>query len=227
MQSAPLVPSTPLAPPLLEMVLEKKKEIQWLEQSAARLYTTPNVPERYLLWHLLMDMLWALEEFGARLDSECEKLDPITATPRYLRVYAECIFSEHVALDLGVFGGSESAQRQKALRVAWRVWQLRVRSGEEITERVWRDMLTGIVRDIAGASPPTSKLILRLPEPLARMLNAAANGPLSNGVLNTAHGLITDTSLYALSWGCAYLTGDREEALSRLTALSRALEGNF
>ncbi len=57
----------------------------------------------------------------------------------------------------------------------------------------------------------------RLPWQLERLLSAAASN-----VLTVELPGVPDVPRYALAWGCAYLTGDRSEALSRLWQVYRA-----
>lgn len=56
----------------------------------------------------------------------------------------------------------------------------------------------------------------RLPWQLETVLRAAGTGVLPKGTVDLPEGLVTDLSTYTLAWGCAYLTGDRDEALRRL-----------
>ncbi len=55
----------------------------------------------------------------------------------------------------------------------------------------------------------------RLPWQLERLLSAAASNVLA--VMG-----VPDAPRYVLAWGCSYLTGNRDEALSRLWAVYRA-----
>jgi hypothetical protein len=65
----------------------------------------------------------------------------------------------------------------------------------------------------------------RLPWQLESLLRAASSGVLPTGTVNLPEGLVTDLSTYTLAWGCAYLTGDRDEALRRLWAVYRTWQG--
>ena len=62
-----------------------------------------------------------------------------------------------------------------------------------------------------------SNVIPRLPWQLERLLSAAASG-----VLHCELPGVPDASHYALAWGCAYLTGDKDDALRRLWQLHAA-----
>ncbi len=55
-----------------------------------------------------------------------------------------------------------------------------------------------------------------LPWQLEGLLRAAESDVLGRDTVMLARGLITDLNRYTLAWGCVYLTGDCNEALSRL-----------
>ncbi len=61
----------------------------------------------------------------------------------------------------------------------------------------------------------------RLPWQLESLLRAASSGQLLTGTVMLPDGLTTDLGSYTLAWGCAYLTGDRDEALRRLWTVYR------
>jgi hypothetical protein len=56
----------------------------------------------------------------------------------------------------------------------------------------------------------------RLPWQLERLVRAASSDLLPEGSTMLASGLVTDLNRYTLAWAASYLTGDRDEALSRL-----------
>ncbi len=60
----------------------------------------------------------------------------------------------------------------------------------------------------------------QLPWQLERLLSAA-----SSNVLTVDLPGVPDAGRYTLAWGCSYLTGDRDESLSRLWAVYRAWQG--
>ena len=66
-----------------------------------------------------------------------------------------------------------------------------------------------------GKLPPAPP-IPALPSQLTGMISAAASGQLSGGA-QLSSGLVTDLGGYVLAWSAAYLTGDRVQALTRLT----------
>lgn len=65
-----------------------------------------------------------------------------------------------------------------------------------------------------------SSSIPSLPWQLERLVSAAANGVLRAEVAG-----VHDVSRYVLAWACAYLTGDRDEALRRLWEVHAAWQG--
>jgi hypothetical protein len=79
-----------------------------------------------------------------------------------------------------------------------------------------RDLLS--VEVLSENTPNTLPL---LPWQLERLLAAAKSGGLPTGTVALERGLVTDINNYTLAWGCAYLTGDRNEALSRLWQVYR------
>ena len=68
-------------------------------------------------------------------------------------------------------------------------------------------------------------MVPRLPWQLERLVRAASSDQLPGGSTLLKAGLVTDLNRYTLAWGCSYLTGDRDEALSRLWAVYRAWQG--
>lgn len=69
------------------------------------------------------------------------------------------------------------------------------------------------------------KSLPRLPWQLESLLRAVGSGVLPKGRVNLPNGLVTDLNSYTLAWGCAYLIGDRDEALRRLWAVYRHWQG--
>lgn len=65
----------------------------------------------------------------------------------------------------------------------------------------------------------------RLPWQLEALLRAASSGVLPEGTQTLPSGLVTDLNRYALAWGCSYLMGDREHALTRLWEAHRVWQG--
>lgn len=80
---------------------------------------------------------------------------------------------------------------------------------EKIKER--RDDILALL-----TSSLPSNTLEPLPWQLQRLLNAA-----SSGVLNVSIGGVGDSTRYAMAWGCAYLVGDKDEALKRLWEVYR------
>lgn len=65
----------------------------------------------------------------------------------------------------------------------------------------------------------------RLPWQLERLVSAAQSGQLPKDPTMLSSGLVPDLNHYTLGWAAAYLTGDRQEALSRLWQVRRAWQG--
>jgi hypothetical protein len=61
----------------------------------------------------------------------------------------------------------------------------------------------------------------QLPPELEALIRAAINDALPAGSVKLPDGLITDMSRYITAWGCAYLIGNRADALARLWAVQR------
>lgn len=92
------------------------------------------------------------------------------------------------------------------------------------TDKTSKERETGgsvsFVKSIPGVSAVEKNetdTLPRLPWQLERLLSAAASN-----VLTVELPGVPDVPRYALAWGCAYLTGDRSEALSRLWQVYRA-----
>ena len=62
----------------------------------------------------------------------------------------------------------------------------------------------------------------RLPWQLEQLIRAASSDLLPEGSTLLESGLVTDLNRYTLAWAAAYLTGDRDEVLSRLWQVRRA-----
>lgn len=73
-------------------------------------------------------------------------------------------------------------------------------------------------RHIADAE--NTDTLPHLPWQLERLLSAAGSS-----VLEIELPGVQDVTRYTMAWGCAYLTGDRDEALRRLWQVYRAWEG--
>jgi hypothetical protein len=69
---------------------------------------------------------------------------------------------------------------------------------------------------------PNAATLPCLPWQLERLVRAASSDLLPEGSTMLKPGLVTDLNRYTLSWAAAYLTGDRDEALSRLWQVRRA-----
>ena len=68
-------------------------------------------------------------------------------------------------------------------------------------------------------------IVPRLPWKLERLVSAAACNQLPQGTIKLPSGLVPDLNRYTLGWAAAYLTGDRQEALSRLWQVRRVWQG--
>ena len=64
-----------------------------------------------------------------------------------------------------------------------------------------------------------------LPWQLERLICAASSDLLPKGALQLSGGFVLDLNRYVMAWGCSYLTGNRNEALSRLWQAYRAWRG--
>lgn len=68
-------------------------------------------------------------------------------------------------------------------------------------------------------------MVPRLPWQLEALLRVAGSGVLPKGMVKISDGLVTGLGSYTLAWGCAYLTGEPDEALGRLWAVYRVWQG--
>ena len=66
----------------------------------------------------------------------------------------------------------------------------------------------------------------RLPSELEALIRAASSDALPTSAKLEA-GIVPDLNRYVLAWGCAYLTGDHEDALGRLWAVWRVWRVNL
>lgn len=129
----------------------------------------------YALIDLVLDMIAALDdpEFGPRLGPDAYRIEPGKHLPVYLKLYAEAWLDrarrtrdggwwklERVAPLAEDIAENENGERRtyvtlipdreasKTLRrIAWRIWQTRVRSGDLLGEREWYD---GLAAFLAG-----------------------------------------------------------------------------
>ena len=82
----------------------------------------------------------------------------------------------------------------------------------ELLAQLWRPLIKPVS---AGDVVPC------LPSPLATMVAAAASDQIPGGA-KLSSGQVTDLGGYVLAWAAAYLTGDRVQALARLTEAREA-----
>ena len=82
----------------------------------------------------------------------------------------------------------------------------------ELLAQLWRPLVKP--GSAAGVVPC-------LPSPLAMMVAAAASDQIPGGA-ELSSGRVTDLGGHVLAWAAAYLTGDRVQALARLTEAREA-----
>lgn len=78
---------------------------------------------------------------------------------------------------------------------------------------------------LAEAPVLSADALPRLPWQLECLVRAASSDLLPEGSAMLKLGLVTDPNRYTLAWAAAYLTGDRDEALSRLWQVRRVWQG--
>lgn len=92
---------------------------------------------------LIVDMIHALERYGAILDETIQRVDPKDAWRGYVKMWAQAEreVSEYVLACAKANDMSEKTQeRLSALlshreKVAWRLWQVQIRLGETVSDR--------------------------------------------------------------------------------------------
>lgn len=72
---------------------------------------------------------------------------------------------------------------------------------------------------------PDAETLPRLPWQLERLISAACADVLPQDPMMLPSGLVPNLNRYTLGWAAAYLTSDRQEALSRLWQVRRVWQG--
>ena len=130
----------------------------------------------YALIDLVLDMIAALDdpELGPRLDPDAYRIEPGKHLPVYLKLYAEAWLDRARRTRDGGWwevrrvspvADSDIAENEAGewrtyvtlvpdeeasrtlRRIAWRIWQARVRSGDVLGEREWYDGLAAFLAD--------------------------------------------------------------------------------
>ena len=70
-------------------------------------------------------------------------------------------------------------------------------------------------------------IVPRLPWQLERLIRAACSDQLPKGTMTLESGLVTDSNRYTLAWAASYLTGDRNEAVSKLWQMHRVWQADL
>lgn len=135
-------PATGLKRPPPGNNLDEEAELKWLEDRYAFVESwqvlNGQFEERALhsLLHLLADMTAGVRTHGALIDDAIQGVLPERYRD-YVRMWLQANqFVLEVPFDDATWEASVRGERvQHAEKVAWRIWQCKVRSGEQIDER--------------------------------------------------------------------------------------------